>query len=138
MITIPDEVKDHKRCSVRTINQHDFVQGLVGMKDPVKRTCGVKPLGERETYGDTKRALDSGNDVVQADESWSVPERSVPKDQVERAIGNLLADFCSDSEVYMLKREPAVNRYGGVQERNRNKIKRHAVIKFKKIRNKEF
>ena len=30
------------------------------MKDPVKRECWVKPLGERETYDDVKRIVDSG------------------------------------------------------------------------------
>ncbi|XP_041373636.1 uncharacterized protein LOC121386708 [Gigantopelta aegis] len=74
------------------------------MKDPVKRSCWVKPLGERETYEETKRIMDSGIDMTQVNEKWLVPERSLDKDQVEREVGSLLSDFCSDSDVFMLKR----------------------------------
>ncbi|XP_041357540.1 uncharacterized protein LOC121374504 [Gigantopelta aegis] len=73
MLTIPDEVKNDKRCIKRTINQHDFEQ----------------------------------NEIIQKNEHWTVPNRSLPKDQVEREIGNMLADFCSDADVYMLKRDLA-------------------------------
>ncbi|XP_041373181.1 uncharacterized protein LOC121386363 isoform X2 [Gigantopelta aegis] len=105
MIIIPDEVKDRKRCSVRTINLHDFEEGLVAIKDPIKRSCWVKPLGKTDTYENAKQAFNSGNDVIQTTEDWLVPKRALDKDQVLREVGNLLADFCSDSEVYMLTRD---------------------------------
>ncbi|XP_041373193.1 uncharacterized protein LOC121386374 [Gigantopelta aegis] len=75
------------------------------MKDPVKRSCWLKPLGERETYEETKRIIDSGKEMMQTDENWIIPKRSLKKDQVKREVGSLLADFCSDSDVYMLKRD---------------------------------
>ncbi|XP_041372676.1 uncharacterized protein LOC121385949 [Gigantopelta aegis] len=95
MVIIPDEVKDHKRCSTRTINQHDFDRGYVAMKDPVKRSCWVKPLGERGHMKKRKK-------------SWTVEYRSLDKDRVEREVGSILADFCSDSYVFMLRQEFAV------------------------------
>ncbi|XP_041373178.1 uncharacterized protein LOC121386362 isoform X3 [Gigantopelta aegis] len=105
MVLIPDEVKDHKRCSTRTINQHDFDRGYVAMKDPAKRSCWLKPLGERETYEETKRIMDSGSEMSQVNENWIIPKRSLDKDQVEREVGSMLADFCSDSDVFMLRRD---------------------------------
>ncbi|XP_041373183.1 uncharacterized protein LOC121386366 [Gigantopelta aegis] len=108
MILIPDPVTRPERCVKRTVNQHDFENRLVAMKDPVKRECWVKPLGKRETYEDVKRIIDSGNDMIQHSEDWIVSKRALDKDQVEREVGSLLADFCSDADVYMLKRANAV------------------------------
>ncbi|XP_041373192.1 uncharacterized protein LOC121386373 [Gigantopelta aegis] len=104
MLMIPDSVTDPSKCNKRTINNHDFEKRFVAMKDPVKRECMVKPLGKRETYEETKKALDSGSEFIQSLEHWLMPDSPLPKDRVEREIGSMLADFCSDSAVYMLKR----------------------------------
>ncbi|XP_041373182.1 uncharacterized protein LOC121386364 [Gigantopelta aegis] len=105
MLLIPDAVNRPGRCIKRTINQHDFEKRLVAMKDPVKRECWVKPLGKRETYENVKKIIETGNDMLQHSEHWTIPKRSLDKDQVEREVGSLLSDFCSDSDVYMLKRD---------------------------------
>ena len=36
-------------------------------------------------------------------ENWDVPKNPLAKDQVKRTIGAFLDDFCSDSDVLMLK-----------------------------------
>ncbi|XP_041373188.1 uncharacterized protein LOC121386369 [Gigantopelta aegis] len=104
MLMIPDAVTDPSKCNKRTINNHDFEKHLVAIKDPEKRECMVKPLGKRETYDRTKKALDNGSEFIQTMEHWAMPDSPLPKDRVEREIGSMLADFCSDSVVYMLKR----------------------------------
>ncbi|XP_041372491.1 uncharacterized protein LOC121385778 [Gigantopelta aegis] len=103
MLMIPDPVDKASKCNRRTINQHDFEKRLVAMKDPVTRECLVKPLGKKETYAYTKKALDSGSEFVQTLEHWDVPKNPLAKDKVKRKIGSFLDDFCSDSNVFLLK-----------------------------------